>query len=550
MKKIICFLVIFVMASFLLAGCTDKVDIPENSSNNMAADNHENKPVLNVSSGQKDTACEPEVIGADEMYKLAETIQKQLPEDVWGGYYLDFDWSDYELNLTLYIFLLKDCDNLQDYDHVVYKKVKYTQDELFDYFAVLKKNREEIGFYEASIDYPDNAVKLSVEEDRTLNFDLLRSLVPEDAYRIEYFDKGITEDVLSGMQQNLKTKKCGLDTDVYISSSDNKHLSFAFESDWIDNGLSLEGFRTLVAVKRTIKDYLDSFNAEVNIEVGDKAGEGNMMIWTKDTKEIKAGRISGLSYGNPLEDSDKETIIALSDDDFKNFNAASTISFDANDVVIEFRISEEYIDFYDLEMMILKYAADMADKGIPSDIIASVMNVNNETLYQIYYSPVYGAGYGELSTWVNPAYKKDFVSDMGPAPDTSYEQPYTEQPNNGEGYRVIKMDVRDVTPTGLTVVFRQVGDYKDWGLIYGDEYWLEKKEGDNWITVPTKIDEVCWNLLAYSISPEGESTKKENWEWLYSELSPGTYRMGKRVLEHREDGINNIYTLTKQFEIS
>ena len=99
-------------------------------------------------------------------------------------------------------------------------------------------------------------------------------------------------------------------------------------------------------------------------------------------------------------------------------------------------------------------------------------------------------------------------------------------------------------------VFRQVGEYKDWGLIYGDEYWLEKKEGDNWITVPTKIDEICWNLLAYNISPEGESTKKENWEWLYSELSPGTYRMGKRVIEHREDGINNIYTLTKQFEIS
>lgn len=114
------------------------------------------------------------------------------------------------------------------------------------------------------------------------------------------------------------------------------------------------------------------------------------------------------------------------------------------------------------------------------------------------------------------------------------------------------MDVRNVSPTGLTVHFRQY-EKKDVGeLIYGEPYTLERLVNEKWEAVPQIIDNAGYNDIAYIIPSEGESELETNWEWLYGKLDPGTYKITKKVTAQKEDGSdsNPNYPLSAQFMIA
>ena len=111
------------------------------------------------------------------------------------------------------------------------------------------------------------------------------------------------------------------------------------------------------------------------------------------------------------------------------------------------------------------------------------------------------------------------------------------------------MTVKNVTPTGLTVHFWQY-ENKDIGeLDYGEDFTLEKLEGDTWVLLPQIIDNAAFTLVAYVIPPGGEAEMDVNWEWLYGKLEPGTYRINKTVLDHRSDR-NLYYPLRTKFYIA
>ena len=96
----------------------------------------------------------------------------------------------------------------------------------------------------------------------------------------------------------------------------------------------------------------------------------------------------------------------------------------------------------------------------------------------------------------------------------------------------ITLTVEDITSTGLTLVVTQSGGEPDGELQTGSPYHLDKLVGDKWEAVeeaplPEGVDARGWNAMAY-IVPMGTSTDYEiNWEWLYGELSAGTYRLVK-----------------------
>ncbi|MBQ6469868.1 MAG: hypothetical protein IJJ50_07450 [Lachnospiraceae bacterium] len=108
------------------------------------------------------------------------------------------------------------------------------------------------------------------------------------------------------------------------------------------------------------------------------------------------------------------------------------------------------------------------------------------------------------------------------------------------------MEMHNILPTGATVRFRQYDKRETGELIYGTAFFLEKKNGESWEPVPMIIENAAFTEEGYIIPPEGQSEIETNWEWLYGTLSPGTYRIEKTVIDHRDNGNKN-YTFYAQF---
>ena len=112
----------------------------------------------------------------------------------------------------------------------------------------------------------------------------------------------------------------------------------------------------------------------------------------------------------------------------------------------------------------------------------------------------------------------------------------------------VSMTLSDITPTGLTVHFKQYYDAEHGELIYGGEFRLQRLDGDTWEDVPTIIENWAFNDVGYVFPDDGIADVPIDWEWLYGRLDPGTYRITKTLLE----GSGNVkeYPLTAQFIIA
>ena len=118
----------------------------------------------------------------------------------------------------------------------------------------------------------------------------------------------------------------------------------------------------------------------------------------------------------------------------------------------------------------------------------------------------------------------------------------------------LEMRLADVTPSGATVEFIQHGPFEGYDraeLQYGSEFSLERWTGDNWEPVemlPQEYD-VAWTMVAYLINRNGTTTQPINWEWLYGQLPPGRYMLGKSVDLFRGTGDSEINMFWAEFTI-
>lgn len=113
----------------------------------------------------------------------------------------------------------------------------------------------------------------------------------------------------------------------------------------------------------------------------------------------------------------------------------------------------------------------------------------------------------------------------------------------------LTLSVKDVTPTGLTLVCTKEGGNPTGELQCGEEYHLIVFEDGTWKDVPTVIEEYAWNSLAYWI-PEGQDVEFDySWEWLYGKLPAGTYRLTKGFMDFREPGDYDTAVYWVEFEI-
>lgn len=113
----------------------------------------------------------------------------------------------------------------------------------------------------------------------------------------------------------------------------------------------------------------------------------------------------------------------------------------------------------------------------------------------------------------------------------------------------ISLAVKDVTPSGLTLVCTQSGGNPSGELQTGTEYNLIVLEDGTWKEVSEIIDNVGWNAIAYLIPKENSTEFEISWEWLYGKLSAGTYRLTKGFTDFRESGDYDTAVYWIEFEI-
>lgn len=123
---------------------------------------------------------------------------------------------------------------------------------------------------------------------------------------------------------------------------------------------------------------------------------------------------------------------------------------------------------------------------------------------------------------------------------------------NDEGFPDwgLTLSVKDVTPTGLTLVCTQKGGNPTGELTCGTDYHLIVLEDGGWKDVPTVIDEYAWDSLAYPISKGQDREFEISWEWLYGNLPAGTYRLTKGFMDFRETGDYDTAKYWVEFEIT
>lgn len=117
----------------------------------------------------------------------------------------------------------------------------------------------------------------------------------------------------------------------------------------------------------------------------------------------------------------------------------------------------------------------------------------------------------------------------------------------------ITLTAEDVTPTGLTIVCTQSGGSPSGELMTGSYYVIERYTIDGWKTVDYVYDgsrgELCWTDEAWIINMDGVTRWSMSWEWLYGELSPGWYRVGKKIMDWRGTSNYENYMCYAVFEI-
>ena len=111
------------------------------------------------------------------------------------------------------------------------------------------------------------------------------------------------------------------------------------------------------------------------------------------------------------------------------------------------------------------------------------------------------------------------------------------------------LSLKNVSAAGATLIFNQFdADAPTGELQDGDDFILERYIGENWEEVPVIVEgDYGFHDIAYNIPKEETTERALSWEWLYGQLAPGEYRIGKSVLDFRKTADYDKYTIYAYF---
>lgn len=158
----------------------------------------------------------------------------------------------------------------------------------------------------------------------------------------------------------------------------------------------------------------------------------------------------------------------------------------------------------------------------PKHVIKIVSKNGNKVTY-------WGLGYKVvryLSVSPNEPYKNNIGVKYG-----SWFMKYDLEKTEESSYKTteienVSINISDISLTGATIIIKDtnINPYT-----YGEWYKLEKQVNGKWYEIETVIDSYGFNSIAYLPDENNEVKFVIEWEWLYGELSLGSYRILKEV---------------------
>ena len=89
----------------------------------------------------------------------------------------------------------------------------------------------------------------------------------------------------------------------------------------------------------------------------------------------------------------------------------------------------------------------------------------------------------------------------------------------------VSATISDISLTGATITIKDTNEDK---YTYEEWYVLQKVIDGKTYSIPTKVKDYGFNDIGYEVNENNEVKFVIDWEWLYGELSQGSYRIIKK----------------------
>ena len=92
----------------------------------------------------------------------------------------------------------------------------------------------------------------------------------------------------------------------------------------------------------------------------------------------------------------------------------------------------------------------------------------------------------------------------------------------------VTMKIKDntLTSTSMVIIIEDLNDEK---LVFGEEFYIEKKDNDKWIILDPITDDYGFNEMGYLVGDDNKLEMKQDWSKIYGKLDKGNYRLVKNV---------------------
>ncbi len=114
---------------------------------------------------------------------------------------------------------------------------------------------------------------------------------------------------------------------------------------------------------------------------------------------------------------------------------------------------------------------------------------------------------------------------------------------------ILLIDTDSITREGLTLKVYRKALLGDW--IFGEDFTVEQKTDAGWEPVPVLDPDMNYAFISigYELFPGLWKTMQIDWSYLYGELPPGRYRIGKSTTRYT-GSVSSPVTAWAEFEIT
>lgn len=112
----------------------------------------------------------------------------------------------------------------------------------------------------------------------------------------------------------------------------------------------------------------------------------------------------------------------------------------------------------------------------------------------------------------------------------------------------VEMNIVSASESGITI---ELVNNTDMEGLFGEHFYICFEQEGRWYRLPQTAENVCFSDIGLILEPKGKREYEHSFEWLYSLLPAGRYRIVKdiRLFKDLNSHESEKYTLAAEFEI-